>query len=322
MSEILNNKFVKDFLALAGLYYTTKTSLKCLSSVYSAVKTYLLPLIWARDFVDEYGTWAVVTGCSKGIGLHYAHELGARGLNLVLIARKADLLNKLADDIKTKHNVQVEVIIVDFGEDRHIYKTIEKGLEGKDIGILVNNVGVLYGLEYFSKMTEDQIWNLIQVNISSMALMTRLVLPKMEEKKKGAIINIASVASITPLPLNNIYAASKAFVDFFTRALASECQEKGITVQCVYPGPVMTDMYQALDYEAKASLWSPSPQSYTRQAVRTLGFARCTNGYWTHSIMDWSLFFGSPTLTMMIHKEFIRSNVASLKNQINSFKAV
>ena len=76
--------------------------------------------------------------------MHYAHELAEKGMNLVLVARKADLLNEIANDIKNKYALKVEVIIADFGKGIDIYKNIEESLANKDIGILVNNVGVAY----------------------------------------------------------------------------------------------------------------------------------------------------------------------------------
>ena len=160
-------------------------------------------------------------------------------MNLVLIARKVELLNQIAEDIRTKYGVQVEVIIADFGHGATIYKNIEEGLANKDIGILVNNVGVAYDrIKYFHEESEEKIWNMINVNIGAMTLMTKMILPKMEEKKKGAIINVASVAAFAPQPLVTMYAATKAYVDFFSRGLSYECSDKGITVQCVCPGIV------------------------------------------------------------------------------------
>ena len=179
----------------------------------------------------------VVTGCSKGIGLCYAHELAKKGMNLVLIARKVELLNKIAEEVRAKYGVQVEVIIADFGHGATIYKDIEEGLANKDIGILVNNVGVAYDrIKYFHEESEEKIWNMINVNIGAMTLMTKMILPKMEEKKKGAIINVASVAAFAPQPIVTMYSATKAYVDFFSRGLSYECSDKGITVQCVCPG--------------------------------------------------------------------------------------
>ena len=133
----------------------------------------------------------------EGIGLNYAHELAKKGMNLVLVARKADLLNEIADDIRSKYSVKVDVIIADFGKGIDIYTNIEESLTNKDIGILVNNVGVAYDrLKYFHEDSEENMWNMINVNICSMTMMTKMILPGMLAKKKGAIINISSVAAI------------------------------------------------------------------------------------------------------------------------------
>ena len=154
----------------------------------------------------------------KGIGLNYAHELAKKGMNLVLVARKADLLNEIADDIRSKYSVKVDVIIADFGKGIDIYTNIEESLANKDIGILVNNVGVAYDrLNYFQEDSKENMWNMINVNICSMTIMTKMILPGMLRKKRGAIINISSVAAMGPQPFMTMYSATKAYVDFFSR---------------------------------------------------------------------------------------------------------
>ena len=91
-------------------------------------------------------------------------------------------------------------------------------LYDKDIGILVNNVGVAYDrLNYFHEFSKENMWNMINVNVCSMTLMTKMILPGMLRKKKGAIINISSVAAMGPQPFATIYSATKAYVDFFSR---------------------------------------------------------------------------------------------------------
>ena len=110
----------------------------------------------------------------------------------------------------------------------HPNKDIEEGLDGKDIGILVNNVGVAYDeIQYFHNLSEEKILNMILVNIAAMTLMTKMILPKMEAKKKGAIINVASVAAFAPSPLTSMYSATKAYVDFLSRGLSYEYKDKG-----------------------------------------------------------------------------------------------
>lgn len=289
--DTLTKRFqpLRDFLLLAGIYFTSKVTLKTLSGIYCAFKTFGLPLVWPRNFPKEYGQWAIVTGCSKGIGLSYAHELAKRGMNLILIARKADLLKTIAKDIEAKHNIQVEIIIADFTDDGNTnYENIENGLKNKDIGILVNNVGVNYAPGHFTNAGWQDVSNMIKVNVTSLTLMTKIVLPMMESKKKGAIINIASIAALGPQPFITEYSATKAYNDFFSRGLDYECQSKGITVQCIYPGPVFTDMLTSASEDIKSTNFLvPSTDSYAAQAIRTLGFTNCSTGYWCHSILGY-----------------------------------
>jgi len=301
----------KDLVLLAGVFYVSKFTLKTVCNLYSTFKVFVLPSFWPRNFPEEYGPWAVVTGCSKGIGLCYAHELAKKGMNLVLIARKVELLNQIAEDIRTKYGVQVEVIIADFGHGATIYKDIEEGLANKDIGILVNNVGVAYDrIKYFHEESEEKIWNMINVNIGAMSLMTKIILPKMESKKKGAIINVASVAAFAPQPLVTMYSATKAYVDFFSRGLSYECSDKGITVQCVCPGPVLTDMLEVIAKDevnnASTKLFIPDANAYTAQAMSTLGFSYHTTGYWKHGFWSQTGLWAIPALTKAMNKEMMR----------------
>ena len=105
------------------------------------------------------------------------------------------------------------MIIADFGQGTIIYKNIEECLAGKDIGILVNNVGVAYdGLNYFHEDSKENMWNMINVNICSMTIMTKMVLPGMLRKKRGAIINMSSVIAMGPQPFMTMYSATKAYV--------------------------------------------------------------------------------------------------------------
>ena len=133
-------------------------------------------------------------------------------MNLVLVARKADLLNEIADDIRSKYSVKVDVIIADFGKGIDIYTNIEESLAEKDIGILVNNVGVAPdGLNYFHKESEENMWNMINVNICSMTMMTKMILPGMIRNKRGAIINLSSFGGLAPSPFMTMVSVSAHF---------------------------------------------------------------------------------------------------------------
>lgn len=125
---------------------------------------------------------------------------------------------------------------------------------------------------------------MINVNIASATMMTKIILPKMISKRKGAIINLASSAALDPQPLQQVYTATKAYMAFYSKALASEYSEYGITVQTVSPMYVCTDMVAFSSALNKASLFVPSPETFTAQAIRTLGFSSSTTGFWSHGL--------------------------------------
>uniref|UniRef100_A0A8C8LN83 Uncharacterized protein n=1 Tax=Oncorhynchus tshawytscha TaxID=74940 RepID=A0A8C8LN83_ONCTS len=221
----------------------------------------------------KLGKWAVVTGATDGIGKAYAEELARRGFSIVLISRTQEKLDDVAKSIESKYGVETKSIAVDFSAT-DIYPKIEAGLTGLEIGVLVNNVGILNGLF---------IDTMVNINITSVCQMTRMVLPGMVERKKGAILNISSASGMYPCPLLTIYSASKAFVDFFSRGLEAEYKSKGILIQSVLPFFVATKLSKI----RRATLDKPNPDRYVAAELNTVGLQSQTNGYLPHAVMGW-----------------------------------
>lgn len=153
---------------------------------------------------------ACIVGATDGIGRAYAEELASRGLNIILISRSQDKLRMVANDIADTYKVETEVIVADFSNGREIYDPIREALKDKDIGILVNNVGVFYPYpQYFTQVSEDKLWDIINVNIAAASLMVHIVLPGMVERKKGAVVTISSGSCCKPTPQLAAFSASK-----------------------------------------------------------------------------------------------------------------
>ncbi|XP_068595177.1 very-long-chain 3-oxoacyl-CoA reductase-A [Brachionichthys hirsutus] len=231
------------------------------------------------------GKWAVVTGATDGIGKSYAEELARRGFAMVLISRTQLKLNRVAKSIEEQFRVPTKTIAVDFGKI-DIYSKIEEELDGLEIGVLVNNVGVSYAYpEYYLQIPdlENFITNMINVNMTSLCQMTRLVLPRMVERSKGAILNISSASGMFPIPLLTVYSSTKAFVDFFSRCLQEEYRRQGIIVQSVLPFFVATKMTRI----RTPTLDKPTPERYVAAELNTVGLQTQTNGYFPHAVMGW-----------------------------------
>uniref|UniRef100_A0A8C5FDL9 3-ketoacyl-CoA reductase n=1 Tax=Gadus morhua TaxID=8049 RepID=A0A8C5FDL9_GADMO len=189
--------------------------------------------------------------------------------------------------IAKKHQFKVETrtIAVDFGRS-DIYEKIDAGLAGLEIGVLVNNVGVSYSYpEYYLHIPDldNFITYMINVNITSVCQMTRLVLPRMAERSKGVILNISSASGMYPVPLLTVYSASKAFVDFFSRGLQEEYRRQGIIIQSVLPFFVVTKMTRI----KKPTFDKPTPERYVAAELSTVGLQSQTNGYFPHAVMGW-----------------------------------
>jgi uncharacterized protein len=183
---------------------------------------------------------ALITGASGGIGEELAHLLAAARIDVVLLARSADALAALAVDLVRAHGVQAHVIAQDLALPSAPEAIVQDlATRGLSIDILINNAGFgTYGL--FAGTSADEEARLIQVNITALTMLTKLLLPSMLQRRHGRIMNVASTAAFLPGPLMAVYYASKAYVLSFSEALSNETTGTGVTVTCLCPGPTTT----------------------------------------------------------------------------------
>nr|GMD53266.1 very-long-chain 3-oxoacyl-CoA reductase 1-like [Ipomoea batatas]GMD54736.1 very-long-chain 3-oxoacyl-CoA reductase 1-like [Ipomoea batatas]GMD58065.1 very-long-chain 3-oxoacyl-CoA reductase 1-like [Ipomoea batatas] len=244
--------------------------------------------------LKKYGSWALVTGPTDGIGKGFAFQLARKGLNLVLVGRNPEKLKDVSDSIKGKYGkIEIKSVVVDFSGDLDDgVRRIREAIEGIDVGVLINNVGVSYPYARFFHEVDDKLLaDLIKVNVEGTTKVTQAVLPGMIQRKKGAIVNIGSGAAIVipSDPLYSVYAATKAYIDQFSRCLYVEYKKSGIDVQCQVPLYVATKMASI----RRSSFFVPSTDGYARAALRWIGYEpRCTP-YWPHSLL-WGLLYSLP----------------------------
>ncbi len=198
------------------------------------------------------GKTALITGASSGIGETFAHELAARGMNAVLVARSEDRLNKLADDLRAKHAVRAEVVATDLSHDgAAVALHAETEKRGLSIDLLINNAG--FGTHGpFETLDAARDHDEVMLNVAAVVDLCHAYLPAMVARGDGAVINVASTAAFQPVPYMAVYGATKAFVLSFSEALWGEYRGRGIHVTALCPGPTETPFFGVVGTEDAA----------------------------------------------------------------------
>jgi uncharacterized protein len=206
---------------------------------------------------------AIVTGASSGIGEEFARILAGRGYQVVLIARSADRLQELAGRL----GPQAHPLPADLS-DRGARAGLPDRVAGLGLvpDILVNNAG-LSTLGLVAKSVPEQELNLVEVDVAAVVDLCSRFLPGMVERKRGAVLNVASMAAFGPLPGQAAYGAAKAFVLSYTHSLRGELRGTGVSATALCPGPVDTGFGEAAGFskeEAESALpqimWVPADQ--------------------------------------------------------------
>jgi short-subunit dehydrogenase len=215
--------------------------------------------------------WAIITGASSGIGKALAFEFAGGGFNLLLTARNEAALAQVASRCREQYGVETEVIPADLSCTEAIEEFIA-ALTSRPHAyeVLVNNAG--FGIHGPFASTEiEQDINLLNVQLTAALRLTRAVLPAMLERRNGRILNVASVYSFSPVPLQSVYAACKAFLLSFSSALQNELEGTGVTVTVFCPGITQTEFRSRAGIAQKKKLSGMTAEAAARIAyVATL----------------------------------------------------
>jgi short-subunit dehydrogenase len=189
-----------------------------------------------KSFRHRYGPWAVVTGASSGIGLAIAGELARRGLDLLLVARRADLLRNAANRLHAAHGIECRILAADLGGEVG-RAAVAHAIDGLDVGLLVNAAG--YGtagpLQSSDPAREA---DLLAVNALAPLLLSRALIPRLIARGRGGLVFLSSIVAFQGVARAANYAASKAYVQSLAEGLAGELHPHGVDVLSSAPGPV------------------------------------------------------------------------------------
>lgn len=221
--------------------------------------------------MDLQGRVAIVTGASRGLGVRMAEALARKGANIALAARSAEDLEKTAEAIRAI-GVQVAAIPTDVNkrtDQKNLVKKTTEQLGPPDV--LINNAGV-ERIVNFHEMDLDDIENIIRTNVIALETLTRQVVPGMIERRRGHIVNIASMAGKTAVPYSTVYSSSKHAVVGFSWSLREEVKRFGVGVSVVCPGFVSDEgMFTAWTGGKPPKLASTvSPQDVAAATVRAV----------------------------------------------------
>jgi short-subunit dehydrogenase len=228
--------------------------------------------------LDAAGKWAIITGASSGIGKALAFEFAGGGFNVVLTARNGSALIEIAAQCSGKYGIETDVVPADLGRSDSVDNLIATlAAKPRRYEVLVNNAGFgIYG-DFVSTDIEQNV-ELLNVQLTAALRLTKTVLPSMIARRSGRILNVASVYSYSPVPLQSVYSACKAFLLSFSSSLQNEVKAAGVTITVFCPGATQTE------FRSRAGIGEKRKHSgMTAEAAARIAYVETLRG--THIVV-------------------------------------
>ncbi|TXT13106.1 hypothetical protein VHUM_01507 [Vanrija humicola] len=245
-------------------------------------------------------TYALVTGCTAGIGLEFARQLAKHGFGVILVGRRQGALDELAKEIEDKYNVPTKTVVADAADAAGLHSSVERiaAVAGSvDLGVLINNVGASHEMPVaFAETDAAEIDAIVQTNISWTLQLTRAVLPLLVARSnkphapKSLVLNIGSLSGRIPSALLAAYSCTKGGLQTWNTAVATEVEPQGVLFRMVFPAFVVSNMSKI----RKASITVPTAQAFVASTLGSIGLARGAQGrpydstpYPSHALLDY-----------------------------------
>ena len=254
--------------------------------------------------LSSYGSWALVTGASSGIGAAFARRLADSGINVVLTARRDDRLRTLAVDLESRCRVQTRCVPLDLATEGAPLQLAD-AVRDLEIAILVNNAG--FGVAgRFDKGDYRRLLEMVRLNCGAVTALSHLFLPAMRARGRGALIILASTAGYQPLALAAVYGATKAFDLMLAEALWAENRGSGVDVLAVSPGPVDTE-FQTVAGETPHP--GATPEQVVSASLAALGQKPSVIIGPVNKVRAWSVRLAPRALVARLAEQVMRANV-------------
>lgn len=239
-----------------------------------------------RRFRHTYGPWALITGASAGLGTEFARQLASQGLNLVLVARRGNRLQALAQDLQQTYGIDTRVVPLDLAQASFLPQ-LTQATEGLDIGLLINNAGSAVHNHFLANdlNTELQISNL---NTRAPLILAHHFGQHLQQRRRGGIIFLSSVVGLVGSPHWSNYAATKGHNLLLAEGLSAELKPSGVDVLAVTPGFMSTDL---MPLSAFGKLLAVKPKVVARVALNKLGKQPVVTPGFRHQLFAWSTRF-------------------------------
>jgi len=248
-----------------------------------------------EKFQTRYGKWAVVTGASSGIGRAMAAELAAKGLNVVLVARRQAELGQIAKYLSARHDVETRVIAADLATATALTE-IESETKDLDIGLLVAAAGFGTAGNFVDAKLEDEL-TMLDVNCRAVMQLSLHFGKRLAERGRGGLILFGSLVGYQGTPRAAHYAATKAYVQTLAEALHVELASKGVDVLSSAPGPVSSGFAARADMKMGAA---EKPETVARATLNALGQKMTVTPGALSKFLTWSLMMAPRGLRVRI----------------------
>lgn len=235
-------------------------------------------------FKRKYGEWAIVTGASEGVGLEMSLLLAERGLNVVLVARRGELLERLSETIKSQFHVQTMVIPADLSQTSAI-ENLMQSTSKLDVGLLIANAGYGTSGALINADLQAEL-NMLDVNCRALLVLSHHYGKRFATKKSGGIILMSSIMAFQGVPNMANYAATKAYVQTLAEGLHIELAPYGVDVHASAPGPIATGFAKRSNLKMSAAA---KPESVALDTLKALGKSTTVRPGFLAKFLEYSL---------------------------------